>query len=140
MKHFFFSVALLGFLAGFSSFAAETNVPNVLQSFYHTFKKAENVNWTKVDDMMRIGFTLNGQEHFAYYEEDKLVVLAKEIQLSELPARLQDPLTKYHGYSITKAYELNKEGTREYYLVLDNGTQHLVLNGTKKWRPFLKNK
>jgi hypothetical protein len=62
-----FLVSLAACLINLSSFASEKNIPGVLKSFYKTFQNAQNVNWTEVDDMIRIGFMSNGRSQYAYY-------------------------------------------------------------------------
>jgi hypothetical protein len=125
-------------LFSFSSFANEDGLPDALKSFYNTFSEAKYVNWTDVDGMTRIAFMLNGCEHFAYYQGDQLVVLAKKIETETLPGVLKDQLTKYHGYTISETYELKENGDKAYYVVLDKGSKHVILKGTKKWVPFLE--
>ena len=85
MKRLFFTATVFACLLSLSSFGSERNLPDVLQSFYKTFRNAQNVNWSEVNDMVRIGFTMNGREQFAYYSNDDLVVLATEITTEELP-------------------------------------------------------
>jgi hypothetical protein len=133
-----FLISLAACLFSLSSFANENGLPDVLKSFYNTFSEAKEVNWTDVDGMTRIGFMLNGQEHFAYYQDDELVVLAKKIETNLLPASLKDQLTKYKEYIVSKTYELDENGVKGYYVVLDKGVKHLILKGNKKWIPFLE--
>jgi hypothetical protein len=140
MKRLFFIITLVACLASISSFATETNSPDVLRRFYDTFKNAQNVSWTEVDDMLRIGFTLNGQQQFAYYCDNELVVVATEIQSQELPKTLKTQLSKYNGYIVTQVYELNKDNVKEYCIVMDSPSKHVVLKGRTKWRVYLEQK
>lgn len=134
MKHLFFSVCLFACLFSLPALAKDKNFPDVLTSFYKTFQNAQNVNWSEVDDMMRIGFTLNGREQFAYYSNDELVVVASEIKVEELPEALQQQLSVYRGYKISKVYELKKDNVKEYCAILDNSSRHISLKGKNKWR------
>ena len=138
MKRLFF-VSLATCLIGLSSFASEKNVPLVLKTFYKTFKNAQNVNWTEVDDMLRIGFTLNGHSQYAYYSNDELVVVATEIKTDELPETLKAQLAEYKG-SVTQVYEMNKNNVKEYCVVLDTPSKHIVLKGKNKWKMYLEEK
>jgi hypothetical protein len=136
MKRLFFA-GLITCLVGFSSFAADKNVPDVVQSFFKTFKNAQNVNWTEVNDMLRIGFTLNGHQQFAYYSNDDLVVVATEIKTEELPETLKTQLSEYKGYVVTQAYELDKDTVKEYCVVLQSASKHIVLKGKNKWKVYI---
>jgi hypothetical protein len=138
MKRLFF-VSLATCLIGLSSFASEKNVPLVLKTFYKTFKNAQNVNWTEVDDMLRIGFILNGHSQYAYYSNDELVVVVTEIKADELPETLKAQLAEYKG-SVTQVYEMNKNNVKEYCVVLDTPSKHIVLKGKNKWKMYLEEK
>jgi len=129
-------ISLATCLVSVSAFAAETNFPDPLNSFYKTFQNAQNVNWTEVDDMLRIGFTMNGHHRFAYYSNDELVVVATEIKVEELPEALNTQLSEYKEYVISQVYELNKDNTKEYCVVLDNSLKHLVLKGSNKLKLY----
>ena len=138
MKHLFFTVALATCLFSLSAMATDKNLPDVLKSFYQTFQNAQNVNWTEVDDMLRIGFTVNGRQQFAYYSNDELVVVAKEIKSGELPQGMKAQLSAYKGYNITQVYELNKNNAKEYCAVMDSPSKHIVLKGKNKWKVYIE--
>jgi len=133
MKRLLFA-GLVTCLLGLSSFTADKNLPDVLQAFYKTFKNAQNVNWTEVDDMLRIGFTMSGHQKFAYYSNDDLVVVATEINVAELPEALKMQLSDYKEYSIMQVYELDQSKSKEYCVVLQSASKHIVLKGKNKWR------
>jgi hypothetical protein len=138
MKRLFF-MSLAACVIALSSFASEKNAPLVLKSFYKTFQKAQNVNWTEVDDMIRIGFTLDGRSQYAYYANDELVVVATEIKTDELPETLKVQLAEYKG-AIAQVYEMNEHNRVEYCAVLDSPSKHIVLKGKNKWRVYLEEK
>lgn len=140
MKRVLCSIALAVCFIGFSSFETETTNPDVIQSFLKKFKNAQNISWTQVDDMMRIGFTSNGQNRFAYYVEGQLVVVATEISKEALPASLQTQLGQYNDFTVTQIYELEKNGKKNYCVVLDNSTRHVVLSGKTRFRAQIENK
>lgn len=140
MKRLFVTLGLAVMLISNSSFAS-SDPQDALSTFYKTFRNAENVTWGDVEGMTRIGFTILGQEQFAYYNNNDLVVLAKRIEVKDLPAALQKELsTKYSDYAQSELYEVESNGTKEYCITLDNGSKHLVLKGTRKWGVFLKEK
>lgn len=138
MKRFLFTTGLAVCLFSFSAFAKEKNLPNILQSFYKTFQSAENVNWTEVDDMLRIGFTMNGHHQFAYYFNDELVVVATQIETGELPEAVKRQLSKYKGFTVSQVYSLNKNYVKEYCVVMDSPSKHIVLKGKNKLKVYLQ--
>jgi hypothetical protein len=140
MKRLIVTLGLAACLIGFPSYANNKPVPDVLESFYHTFRGAQSVSWTEVDGILRIGFTVDGQQHFAYYADSELIVVAKEIKAEVLPLSLQNGLTKYSGYTITQIYELEKNNTKEYCVVIDNASSHITLKGKNKWSVFIDEK
>lgn len=137
MKRLFVTLGLAAMLISTSSFA-NTDPQDALSTFYKTFRNAENITWSDVDGITRIGFTVHGQEQFAYYNNDELLVLAKRIDVSELPSSLQQGLKSYSNYAQSELYEVESDGSKEYYITLDNESKHLVLRGIKKWGVFLK--
>lgn len=138
MKRIFFTACLAACLAGFSSFASERISPDILSSFFHTFKKAENISWVEVDDMLRISFTQDGQQRFAYYSNDELVVVATEIKVQELPSALQEQVAKYKDYKVTQVYQLEAVNMKEYCVMLQNSDGELILKGKNKLRTLQK--
>jgi hypothetical protein len=140
MKRLFFTVSLAACLFSLSAFSSEKNFPDALNSFYKTFKNAQNVNWTEVDDMLRIGFTLNGRQEFAYYSNDELVVVATEIKVEELPITLKKQLSAYGSYTVSQVYELAKNDVKEYCIVMDSSSKHLVLKGKKNWKVYFEDR
>lgn len=130
------SLALL--LTGLTASAAGNSVPDVLQSFYRTFQNAQDVNWTTVDDLLRIGFTLDGHRKFAYYSNDELVVVATQIGIEDLPADLREQLQSYKDYQVSQLYRLVSGKTGGYCAVLDKGSKHVVLKGKNRWKVYME--
>ena len=127
MKRLIFSFSLALSLLSLSSFASDGNTPDVLNTFYKTFKSAENVNWSTVDDMLRIGFTSNGHQQYAYYSNDDLIVVATEIKAADLPLAMKQQLEEeYKGFAISTVYELNRNNLKEYCVVIDSATRHIT--------------
>lgn len=140
MKRLFVTLGLAATLISTSSFAS-SDPQDALSSFYKSFRNAENITWSDVDGMTRIGFTVNGQEQFAYYNSQDLIVLAKRIDVKDLPTSLQEELsTSYSNYTKSELYAVESNGSTEYYITLDNSSKHLVMKGIKKWGVFLKEK
>lgn len=133
MKRLFVILGLITCLFTSSSYANK-NYPEGLASFFITFHKAQNVSWSEVEGLLRVGFTLDGQTHFAYYSGQELLVLATEIKTESLPMSLQNDLSKYKGFTVSQAYLLEKNNVKEYCVVLDKGNKHLVVKGKDKWK------
>jgi len=134
MKRLLFVGALFISLSSLSFSANATpNIPEALQSFFKTFRNAKNVNWTEVDDMLRIGFVIDGRHEFAYYSDDELVVIAKEIKTEELPASLRSELQLYGDYTVAQVFELERNKSKEFCVMLESPTKHLTLKGKNKW-------
>ncbi|MGZ3952121.1 MAG: hypothetical protein ACXVBZ_12030 [Flavisolibacter sp.] len=133
MKRVLFLSALFVCLSTLPSFASATNIPGALQSFFKTFRNAQNVNWTEVDDMLRVGFILDGQQEFAYYSNDELVVVAKEIKTEALPESLRTQLGQYSGYTVAQVFELDNNNSKEYCVMLESPSKHITLKGKTKW-------
>lgn len=133
MKRVLFIAALFVGLSTLPSFANATNIPGALQSFFKTFHGAQNVNWTEVDDMLRVGFTVDGHQEFAYYSNDELVVVAREIKTEELPASLKTQLAQYAGYTVAQVFELDTNKSKEYCVMLESPSKHITLKGKTKW-------
>lgn len=140
MKRIVIALSLLTIVCTNSSLAGDDHsYPEFLKSFYKTFTNAEKVSWTEVDGFIRIAFSVQGKENFAYYNTaGNLVVMAVPIQVSALPTVLQSALIgRFSNYSITEAYEFKKGKNTEYYVVLDNARKHQVLHSNgKRWTVF----
>lgn len=133
MKRFIFSISLALSLFSLQAFASDGNTPDVLNIFYKKFRTAENVNWSTVDDMLRIGFTSNGRQQYAYYSNDDLVVLATEIKEEELPADMKQQLHEdYKEFTVSRVYELTRNNLKEYCVVIDGANRHITLKGKSK--------
>lgn len=139
MKRLLVILGLITCLFTSSSYARK-NYPEGLAHFFITFHKAQNVSWTEVEGLLRVGFTLDGQTHFAYYSGDELLVVATEIKTEDLPMSLQNDLTKYKDYTVSRTYVLEKDNVKEYCVVLDKGNKHLVVKGKEKWKVCLQEK
>ena len=138
MKRLFFTVSIVACLFSISASASTEGLPNVLNSFYKTFQNAQNISWTEVDDMLRIGFTLNGHQQFAYYSNDELVVVATEIKTEELPTTLKAQLSAYKEYTVSQVYELVRNNVKEYCVVMESPSKHIALKGKKALRICLE--
>jgi hypothetical protein len=139
MKRLFIAFSLMALLFATTSFANDPRAnPLILQSFYQTFSGATIVNTTEVEGMTRISFTLDEETRYAYYNAaGELLVVTKQLSLSQLPKALQAELKEhYSNFTLSDVYVFTTEQT-EYYVVLDSSDEHLVLSSTsKKWKVF----
>jgi hypothetical protein len=144
MRHLIIAFALIASVYTTKSFAAEKNIsPIVMETFHHSFKDAKNVTWEDINGLIRVNFTSEDKESYAYYNNDgELLVLAKSISLSELPNGLQAGLkNKYADYTVINIYKLESDDHNEFCVVLSKDNKMLTLNGTfKKWRTVLNEK
>src|SRR5947208_2653004 len=88
MKKIIIGLTLLLSLISVTGFATgeEKISPETLLSFQKEFKHAENVNWTKVEDIARASFNLNGFHVEAYFEANgQLLGTARNILFNQLP-------------------------------------------------------
>jgi hypothetical protein len=142
MKKFFFTLAILFSLASLSSFANETTVtPTVLESFKSSFKTAQDVNWSVVQNIYKANFTMNGQHISAFYDEKgEMIALSRNITSMQLPISLQTGLKqKYEGLWITDLFEVANESGTFYYITLEDADTKLVLKSTESgWATYQK--
>jgi hypothetical protein len=142
MKHLLIAFSLLACLFSTSAFAGNNDVtPVIEQSFHQTFSDATQVSWTHVNDFYRVGFLVNGTEHFAYYNNSgELIVVAKEIEMSKLPKALREDFQKrYNNNSTAQVFQFDNDEGRQYYLLMSEDTKQVTLKAVgKKWEMFLE--
>lgn len=144
MKKFLFVLTLSGLLIINSSFA---NTPvisaNVIHSFEHNYKNADNVKWSEIKNMIKAEFTLEGRGAAIYYNEDgDLIAMTKYMSTLELPAKLQQNLQpKMKGYWVSDVFQLIANGEITYYITLENNEVKIVYQSfaDKKWVITQKN-
>jgi hypothetical protein len=140
MKKIILAAAILMIAFTTNAFAAEESVPaNVIRSFKYTFYGASDVSYSEVNDMIRVAFILEGKKNVAYYHANgELVVLTQAMKISEFPQSLQNDLQqRCSEYVVTDSYKFEKDGSVEYYLILDNSEKHVILHSSgKKWKTF----
>ena len=134
MKKIITAIVAMVMLTATATFANEPNKTNpveerVERSFKKEFAAAEGTNWTKINDIYKAQFTMNGQVMFAYLnEEGTLLGTYRNILSSQLPMPLMTELKgDYAGFWITELFELAKENQTNYFVTIENGEQTLVL-------------
>lgn len=132
-----------------SLFANNSKNPNniderVEKSFKKTFAAAEQESWSRVNNLNKVQFNLNGQVLFAYLDDEgTLVGVYRNILSTQLPISLLTEVKEQYGdYWITTLFEVANEGTTAYYITLENAGQQLVLKSENSatWSVFSKAK
>ena len=139
MKRLFVTLAVLTVLMTGSSFAADGISKAIPQSFYTTFNGASKISTDQVNGMTRVSFIMEEQQHYAYYNASgELVVLTKQISFDDLPKALRADYKKsYSNYFIADVLEFSSEDGSDYYIVLRDGSEKLVLkSASNKWKVF----
>lgn len=101
----------------------------VEKSFKKEFAAAEKTSWSKVNDLYKAQFSMNGQVMFAFLNEDGEVVgIYRNILSNQLPITLQTQLKEdYPDYWISNLFELAKSEGSGYYVTLENADHTVVL-------------
>ncbi len=130
-----------------SIFANNSKNPNnvnerVEKSFKKEFASAQQESWTRVNNLNKVQFTMNGQILFAYLnDEGTLVGVYRNILSSQLPISLMTQVKdEYSGYWISSLFEVANDGLTTYYITLENADQQLVLKSenSANWTVFSK--
>jgi hypothetical protein len=148
MKRRFAAVLVVVLLTITSTFANNNNKKkeNVNQrvesTFNKTFGAAQEITWTKVNNLYKAQFILNGHVTYAFLDEEGVLVGAyRNILSTQLPIQLMTQLKdEYADYWISNLFEMAKENETSYYVTVENGTQTVVLkseNGSK-WQAHTK--
>lgn len=138
---FAFIMFLASFAAGSMPVHEEPIHPVVLKSFQHSFRNAEEVNWTKSREFYKAQFRLNCQQVYAFYAMNgSLIATTRNLLFTELPVMLQTSLDELqNGYWITDLFELSNEDGTNYYITLENADNKLVLRSNKtNWDLYQK--
>ncbi len=116
----------------------------VEKSFKKTFASAQQESWSRVNNLNKVQFNLNGQVLFAYLDDEgTLVGVYRNILSTQLPISLMTEIKEeYSEYWISTLFEVANEGTTTYYITLENAGQQLVLKSenSSSWSVFSRNK
>jgi hypothetical protein len=147
MKKIITAIVALVMLTASATFAHDTNKKNsveelVEQSFHKQFAGAENVSFTKVNELYKAQFNLNGQVMFAYLNEDGVLLGAyRNIVTAQLPITLMAQLKEqYADFWITELFELAKDNQTNYFITVENGDQKLILKSEQSSNWLIKSK
>lgn len=116
----------------------------VEKSFKKTFASAQQESWSRVNNLNKVQFNLNGQVLFAYLDDEgTLVGVYRNILSTQLPISLMTEVKdEYSDYWISTLFEVANEGTTTYYITLENAGQQLVLKSenSSSWSVFSRTK
>jgi hypothetical protein len=134
MKKIITAVVAMVILTATATFANETNKNNnvderVEKSFRKEFSTAAETSWTKINDIYKVQFVLNGQIMFAFLNEEGVLLGAyRNILSNQLPMPLMTQLKEdYAGYWVSELFELAKDNQTNYFITLENGDQKIML-------------
>jgi hypothetical protein len=143
MKPILFALLMMCSFFAQSSQAAEPKMsPNVVTSFHLHFGDAENAQWSVVENLFKVTFTLDEQAMFAFYDTDgDLVVTGKYLTTKQLPKPAQKRLADAaRGYKITEVFEISSGLDSKYYVSLVNeGATKVIESNGVKWDTFKAN-
>lgn len=140
MKPIFFAILLtISFFAQTSSATGPKSGADAVTSFNISFASAENVQWSKVENLSKVTFTLDEQAMFAFYRADgELVVSGKYLITRQLPKPAQKHLAAVaQNYKVTEVFEINDGLDKKYYATLTNDTElKVMMSNGAKWETF----
>lgn len=143
MKRILFAILItISFFAQATPATEPKSGADAAASFNTSFANAQNVQWSTVENLFKVTFTLDEQAMFAFYNSDgELVVTGKYLCTRQLPKAAQKHLAEVaQGYKITEVFELNNGLDKKFYATLVNGSESKVMesNGVK-WDTFKTN-
>ena len=144
MKTMIIALSML-FVVSVKSYAADEKVAAaVLRSFQKSFRTASDVSWTKVKDLYKAEFVLDGQSLSVWYNTDgDLVALTRLLTHNQLPIAAQISLKKdYSDYTLVNLFEVDNQEGNNYYAVVDNtkSTLKLKADAAGNWMVYEKHR
>jgi hypothetical protein len=143
-----FTAALVMVLLTITTAFAHTNnkKENVNQRVENTFNKtfgaAQKTTWSRVNNLYKAEFILNGHVTYAFLnEEGELVAAYRNMLSTQLPIQLMGELKdQYSNYWISSLFEMAKDNETSYFVTVENATEAIVMksaNGSK-WEAYTK--
>jgi hypothetical protein len=121
-----------------TSFAANGNDQATI-SFRKEFKHAEVLSTDDGKDYTKITFKMNGAILNAFYnEKGELLAITHNIRCTELPLTLLMQIKQYYtNYWITDCFEIDTNGTTNYYITVENSDTKLTLRSNESdWETY----
>lgn len=134
------TAVLLVTLGVSNSFANPKN-GEIKTSFEKDFKHAEVMSTDASDAYTKITFKINGAIMFAFYNENgELLAVTHNIRSTELPINLMLQVKRnYANYWVSDLFEMDANGTTNYYITLENaGTKLTLRSNAGSWETYSK--
>ena len=116
--------------------------PEVIKTFTRTFAHSSNVIWTVKGELHQANFEVSGKSATAFFNQaGELVVVTRNIQVSELPLVLQAKIQeKYAAFQVLEAMEASDEYSTRYYVTVADGKKKIILrsHGSAGWIQHMK--
>ncbi len=119
-----FIAALMVVAAGTSAFALDINKDTykAKKSFQEQFVGAENITWTAKDNFIKASFTLADEKLDAFFGNDgELIAMSRKVKA------IQKIKKDYSAYTVNETIELDQDGSKSYYVSLQNGDKKKIL-------------
>ncbi|RYY39260.1 MAG: hypothetical protein EOO08_11190 [Chitinophagaceae bacterium] len=114
--------------------------PVVLAAFQTRFAAAQDAEWTELNGLYKVRFTLDGTVSSAYFNnEGILVAMTHQLSPASLPAALRASLrSEMAGRWVTELFVVETEKGRTWYVTLENADEKLVLQSAagRKWKNY----
>ena len=126
---------------GVSTSFANTKDGEVNASFRKDFKQAEVLATVAGKDYTKITFKINGAIMFAFYNENgELLAVSHNIKSTELPISLLMQVKRdYADYWISDLFELDANGSANYYITLESANTKITLrSNANTWETYSK--
>lgn len=136
------AICMMVSLLSQSSLAAEPKLTNrVERAFQTSFSDAEDAQWSEVEDLFKVNFTLNDRRMFAFYNVNgELVVTGRYLSVKNLPKVARQKLeAEANGATISEVFEISEGLDTKFYATLYNGPERKIIVSTGgKWSTFHK--
>lgn len=113
----------------------------VVRAFETSFTEAEGAQWSAVEDLFKVTFTLEERHMFAFYNtQGEQVVIGKYLTAKQLPRAAQKALAEAtKGYTVTEIFEINEGVDIKYFVAMDNaGEKKIITSVGGKWSTYKK--
>lgn len=138
----FIAICMMVSLLSQTSLAAEPNpTSRVVRAFESSFTEAGDAQWSEVENLFKVTFTLEDRRMFAFYNpEGELVVTGKYLTTRQLPKTAQKHLAGEIGdYTVSEIFVINEGLDSKYYVTLKNGSElKVIMSAGSKWSTFTK--
>ena len=106
--------------------------PKVIKRFSILYPDPNNPQWTEINNVLFVSFTNNGNKTRACFTKDgKMNYAITDCHLPQLPEELKQHITtKYPGYTVFNAIEINAYNKIAHQVILEDATGFITLKST----------